>query len=142
MNAAGHNPLRWNCLESGCFNLKLRPKIEVFADCFPGKINFGDVDALVERRGMFCLLEWKSKNEDLPSAQHISFSAFTRTSGNVVFVVQGDPKTMEVMRYCIYWDGRRRGWASASIDELKARLKDWFRYADTQNILRVVGGSG
>ena len=39
MEANGYNPLRWDCERQGCFNLKRRPKIEVFADCFPGRIS-------------------------------------------------------------------------------------------------------
>lgn len=49
--ANGYNPLRWDCERRGCFNLKRRPKIEVFAECFPGRINFGDVDGIVEIGG-------------------------------------------------------------------------------------------
>ena len=37
IRADGYNPLRWDCERQGCFNLKRRPKIEVFADCFPGR---------------------------------------------------------------------------------------------------------
>lgn len=31
----GANPMRWDCTTQGCFNLKKRPKVEVFADCLP-----------------------------------------------------------------------------------------------------------
>ena len=49
----GYNPMRWDCEKSGCFNVKCRPKIEVFAECFPGRINFGDMDGRVELGGYF-----------------------------------------------------------------------------------------
>ena len=35
---AGYNPLRWNCDDRGCYNVKHRPKIEFFAGALPGKI--------------------------------------------------------------------------------------------------------
>ena len=35
----GYNPMRWDCERDGCFNVLRRPKIEVFADCFPRRIN-------------------------------------------------------------------------------------------------------
>ena len=43
--ANGANPLRWDCAKRGCFNEKKRPKIEVFAECFPGRISFGKIIA-------------------------------------------------------------------------------------------------
>jgi len=56
--------MRWDCEKQGCFNLKKRPKIELFADCFPGAISFGDVDGRVEYKGRFLELEWKPETID------------------------------------------------------------------------------
>jgi hypothetical protein len=50
--ALGYNPLRLDCAAQGCFNLKRRSNIELFADCFPGRISFGDVDGIVEIGGI------------------------------------------------------------------------------------------
>ncbi len=41
--------MRWDCKRNGCFNLLMRPKIEVFDDCFYGRGAMGDVDGLFER---------------------------------------------------------------------------------------------
>ena len=57
----GFNPMRWDCDRWGCFNRVCRPKIEKFADCFPGRINFGDLVAIVEVSGNTLVLEWKSR---------------------------------------------------------------------------------
>ena len=57
----GYNPLRWDCGKSGCFNKILRPRIEEFAGCFPGRISLSDIDGIVEVGGFFLLLEWKAK---------------------------------------------------------------------------------
>ena len=70
MKPLGFNPMRWDCDTDGCFNVKRRPKIEMFADCFPRRINFGDVDGLVEIGGRFCLLEWKGQGGALRRGGH------------------------------------------------------------------------
>jgi hypothetical protein len=54
--ANGYNPMRWNCEKDGCFNVKCRPKIEQFADCFPGRIAVSDIDGIVEINGRLGLL--------------------------------------------------------------------------------------
>ena len=103
----GFNPMRWCCKKDGCFNDLRRPKIEVFAVCFPGRINFGDMDGLVEINGYFGMLEWKGKGGVIKLGQRITFERFTRHLGNTVFVVEGDAKTMKVGRYCCFWKGRQ-----------------------------------
>lgn len=59
MSDNGYNPMQWNCERQGCFNVKKRPKIEMFADCLPRKISFSDIDGIVEINGNLLLLEWK-----------------------------------------------------------------------------------
>ena len=126
---AGWNPLRWQCDKDGCFNVKRRPKIEAFADCFPGRINFGDVDGLVELRGAFCLLEWKGDGGSLRTAQRIAFEAFTRQHfGNVVYVVNGSAETMEAQSFCRFWNGKCEKTRSADLDAVKASIKGWVRW--------------
>ena len=125
------NPLRWDCETRGCFNLLARPKIEVFHDCFPRGINFGDVDGLVEVGGKFCMLEWKSPGGTVGVGQARSHAAFTRTPGNIVFVVEGDAETMAISRYSVVWNGRRRTAQEATLDELKGRIRKWCAWADS-----------
>lgn len=140
MRASGFNPMRWDCGASGCFNVKRRPKIEMFADCFPGRVNFGDVDGLVEMSGIFCLIEWKGEGGTLRRGQEISFSAFTRVIGNIVFVVEGNAETMEVWRYCIFWKGRPREWVGADLSAVKQRIRGWATYARSRREIRLVEG--
>ncbi len=128
MATAGFNPMRWDCDRDGCFNKKRRPKIEVFADCFPRRINFGDVDGLVELCGAFCLLEWKGAGGSVGRGQELSYIAFTRSPGNIVFVVEGDAETMIVRRYCIFWKGKKQGWITASLEDVKIRIRGWGEY--------------
>ncbi|MFZ1415661.1 MAG: hypothetical protein WAS73_13945 [Defluviicoccus sp.] len=130
--APGYNPLRWDCLRQGCFNLKRRPKIEVFADCFPGRISFGDVDGIVEIGGNALLLEWKSEPRDLPSGQRLLYQRLTWSGPVAVMIVIGDAETMLVDGTSIFDRGIRYppdGYEPADLACIKRRLAAWCRWA-------------
>lgn len=122
----GFNPMRWRCDKDGCFNEKRRPKIEAFADCFPRRINFGDVDGMVELEGRFCLLEWKGDGGAVRTGQRILYQRFTVSwPGNIVFVINGDAETMAVRSYSLFWRGKGTPEVSASLDDVKERIRRW-----------------
>ena len=129
-DTTGFNPMRWNCQKDGCFNIKRRPKIEVFAGCFPRRCNFGDVDGLVELNGFFCLLEWKGAGGSLRRGQILTFTAFTNVVGNIVLVVNGDAETMAVTGYSTFWGGRQWPLTVATLDDLKDRLSRWSAWSE------------
>jgi hypothetical protein len=130
---APNNGLRWNCRVRGCFNENCRPKLEVFAGCFPRKINFGDVDGIVELNGRFLLLEWKGPGGTVKLAQLRSYLAFTRQSdGNVVFVVGGAADTMRVSDFAIVWQGKFFPSTPGNLDDLKQRLRAWAAWAESR----------
>lgn len=124
----GYNPLRWDCEKRGCFNKLKRPKIEVFSDCFPGKINFGDVDAIVEINGKGLVLEWKEGKQNLKTGQRWMFERLTKTQLITVFVVSGNAETMAVNGLMIYFEGKTKGWIQASLDDVKQRIKNWVKW--------------
>ncbi len=130
----GYNEMRWDCHEDGrgenCFNLKRRPKLGVFAECFPGKIGMGDVDGETEIGGFFLQLEWKGEGGSLSTGQIIKFCQLTRANGNVVFVVEGNAETMEAKRYCCFWRGQQSAWIDGTIHALKAEMNRWADWAD------------
>lgn len=128
----GRNPLRWDCQEQGCFNLKRRPKIEVFAECLPGKIAFSDIDAISEVNGFFLLLEWKSYRGDLPIGQRIMFERMTSSARFTVLVVVGDAETMGVECAAIIYAGRNRGFHSSSLEDVKEHIRRWGMWAKRQ----------
>jgi len=130
----GFNPMRWDCSKDGCFNTKRRPKIELFAQCFPGLINFGDVDGLVELNGFFCLLEWKGNGGVIRTGQRISYTAFTEAFGNIVFVVEGDAQMMTVKRYCTFWGGKATEFRDATFEEVCQRMKAWVSWAQSDKV--------
>jgi hypothetical protein len=128
----GYNPLRWDCSRHGCFNVKRRPKIEVFTDCFPGRINFGDVDGIVEVGGNALLLEWKSQAHELPIGQRILYQRLTRCGPVSVMIVIGDAETMFIDATAIFADGVRHpagGFEPADLDLIKHRLIAWSEWA-------------
>lgn len=125
--------MRWRCGKDGCFNQLRRPKIEVFAGCFPRRINFGDVDGLVELNGRLCFLEWKGEGGTLHTGQRLTFEAITRTVGNIVFVVDGDALTMDVKQYRIFWRGKIEAPVVGGLDELKERMRKWAAWVQEQD---------
>lgn len=134
--------MTWNCDEGGpgqnCFNLKRRPKFGVFDDCFPRRINFTDVDGLVEIGSSFCMMEWKSEGGSIQRAQHLVFERFTLASAtNVVVVIYGDAQDMTVRGFGFYKDGIYREAKPADLAELKRWLRAWGQWADANSKLNL-----
>ncbi|MBF0400747.1 MAG: hypothetical protein HQL80_07060 [Magnetococcales bacterium] len=122
------NPLRWDCSVRGCFNLKKRPKIEVFAECFPGNIQMGDVDGIVEINGQVLMLEWK-EFEPISTGQRIMYQRMTESPSSHVIVVIGNPETMVVEKYTYFRDGSMAEWLPGNLDDLKEFIRSWVRFA-------------
>ena len=129
LSVSKYDGMWWDCAADGCFNRLKRLKLEKFAECFPGKINFTDVDALVEINGYFCLMEWKGRGGSLKKGQEIMVRQFTRSRGNLVIVVEADTERMVVYRYFICWDGRPREWIEGSFDNLCEIIRRWSDWA-------------
>jgi hypothetical protein len=125
----GYNPLRWNCEKSGCFNKYQRPKIEVFCDNFPGRINFSDIDGIVEVKGNALLLEWKGEAMPIPTGQRIMYERLSREGMISVLCVAGDAETMEVNSVATFYKGKWSGWKESNLEEINKIMKDWTEYA-------------
>jgi len=124
----GFNPMRWRCEDPGrgCYNIKHRPKIELFAECLPGRIAFTDVDATVEVSSHFLFLEFKSAKMDLPTGQRIYFQRLTSLSSNItVVVVAAEAETMVVQATCVIAGGRMSPWEETDLQGLKDRIAKW-----------------
>ena len=129
----GYNPMRWNCEKQGCFNLKKRPKIEMFADCLPGRIAFTDVDALTEICGNLLYLEWK-EHQELGIGQRILFERMTRLCPAAVIIVEGDAEYMTVSSICTVWDGVIGPRQPANLEDLQAQIRMWADWALTNPV--------
>jgi hypothetical protein len=121
--------MRWDCETQGCFNVKCRPKIEQFCDCFPGKISFGDVDAIVEINGQTLMLEWKSDDRAIKTGQRIMFETLTKEKTMTVLVVVGNAETMQVEKYLVFFEGRQSKWFDASLLDVKEFIQRWVKWA-------------
>lgn len=129
MSAAGYNPMRWNCDSDGCFNVVKRPKIEVFKDCFPGRISFGDIDGIVEKGGMALLLEWKPAPVALNAGQRIMYENLSKNGKVTALVLAGDAQTMQVTHRAFFWSGKKSEWSPATLDDAKEFCRRWAVWA-------------
>lgn len=137
----GYNPLRWNCENDGCFNKLMRPKIQTFFHCFPGRINFGDVDGLVEINGRGLLFEWKSdpipfyRDDGTRTGQGIMYQRLTRDGVLTVICAAGDAETMETTHIASFFKGKYRDWAESSLEELKLFIEKWRDWALNKEVI-------
>ena len=132
MTAAGFNPLRWSCSEKGCYNKTVRPRIEVFAECFPGRISMGDVDGMVEINYRFLMAEFKSPGGDITRGQEILFERLTNNNIDfTVFVLNGDPITMEISSHAVYFNNQvtRFVGEESGLEIVKERFVSWADWA-------------
>ena len=126
--------MRWKCDFRGCFNQKKRPKIEVFHDCFPRGINFGDVDMVVEIGGQLLFGEWKPSASPIGRGQRMLHDALVAIGATVIVIV-GDAETMVISEYTVRSshlpDGARLV-RPATLDGLKEQIARWAMWADAQ----------
>ena len=109
--------------------MMLCPRLEEFAECFPGKISFSDVDGWVEINGKFLVLEWKSAGGKLREAQRIAFKEVTKSRNWSVFVVHGNPRLMTVDNIQIFRNGKSLPLEYCDLETLKLRFKKWAKWA-------------
>jgi hypothetical protein len=124
----GFNPMRWDCAEQGCFNHKKRPKIELFADCLPGRIAFSDIDAIAEINGNLLLLEWKD-HKNINTGQRVLFERVTQICPATVLIVQGDAEHMTVISVRTVWRGTIMPVEATDLDGLRGRIREWSQWA-------------
>jgi len=118
--------MRWQCEKDGCFNKKMRPKIEVFDDCFPGNIQMGDIDAIVEVNGHILIFDFKSYCGPLPVGQRIMFERITSLSDKImVIAIHGNAETMECFAWMCIKNGVSTQWYQSSLDDIREKIKTW-----------------
>jgi hypothetical protein len=132
----GYNPMRWDCEKKGCYNKLQRPKIEIFYDCFPGKINFGDVDGIVEIRGRGLVLEWKGAPIKFSDGQHIMWTRLTGGYFLSLFAIAGNAETMKVTHRASCIDGKWRNWEEFNLEKTKVWVKQWADWAAKQKMFQ------
>lgn len=130
---SGFRPMQWKCATQGCFNAAHRLDFGHFFDCLPGRISMSDVDATVEVNSCFLFMEFKSSRADLPTGQRIYFERLTGLSTRImVMVVVAEIATMACSAIRTVWDGKVGPWRDATLDDLKAAIRAWVRWAQRQ----------
>ena len=108
-----------------------RPKVEVFADCFPRSISFGDVDGLVEINGFFLMLEWKPAAAPLSRGQERLYEQLTKQKKWTVLIVAGDAEAMQIDGVASYRHDIETGqsqfkdWEECNLEQFKSIVKYW-----------------
>ncbi|HOI56166.1 MAG TPA: hypothetical protein PLP01_13020 [Phycisphaerae bacterium] len=125
---SGANPLRWDCARQGCFNLHKRPKIELFADCLPGRLAFSDVDAIAEVNGNFLVLEWK-EHRRVPTGQRVLYQRWTAAGPTTVLLIVGDARGMTVDEVACVHGGAVGPWRETDMDGLRRDIRAWADWA-------------
>jgi hypothetical protein len=123
--------MRYDCKIQGCFNIKKRPKIEAFNDCFPGRIGFGDVDAAVEIGGNELKLEFKPAPVLLSTGQGLAFKNTTFVSHITVVLLAGDSEPSPPHVTHISWcaDGVFHPWRASDFSAACEEIKSWSLWA-------------
>lgn len=121
----GYNFLHWDCDKDGCFNVLCRLKFHIFAECFPGSINFSDVDGIVEIGGHGLMLEWKKRNVLLPEGQRIMYSMLTKNAPLTVLCVVGNAETMKCTHYSFFYKGKYHKPVETNLDGIKTLISRW-----------------
>jgi hypothetical protein len=138
----GYNPIKWDCDQSGCWNIRCRPKIQFFKGALPNKIAMTDIDGTVEVNGCFLFLEWKSHTGELPTGQRIYFERLTRVSEKMTAViVAGDPETMSVDAIKVIHGGTITEWMACDLEQLFERVKRWAEKVGVRIVASTKGGS-
>lgn len=125
---------RWNCSSDGCYLDKVCLKFHVFDDCFPNNIRMSDLDGFVEINSFFLIMEWKA-GVQLPTGQRIAYQRFTRRiKGDIVFAVQGNPQTMAVNEFYVFFkDSSPLIKIQGDLEELRVLIKVWVQCALSNN---------
>lgn len=127
--------MRWKCsqLGFGCYNDLARPKIEVFAECFPRRICMGDIDGCVELNGYFLIMEWKRYAKPLAAGQSIMYDRWVRLPGRMftVLCIAGSAQTMHVT-HAMNYTGPESEWMAHDLDWCKRFMRRWSAWAEEQ----------
>jgi hypothetical protein len=136
VNSNGFNPMRWKCDERGCFNVKKRPKIEMFCEAFPGKISLSDLDGIVEINGRFLCMEWKEEPKALPVGQRIMFDWWVAKPGRqfTVLCLAGNAETMQIT-HAMNFLGSHSVWKPHDFNWAFNFMKRWAAWAQKEPTL-------
>lgn len=115
--------MRWDCKKDGCYR-DICPKLSLFDECFTGRNCLGDIDGILERKGHFLLVEWKSPGGHLSTGQRIMFNRMAELPNFAVFVLYGS-NTGEIEEYELFYKCKHYLRKSTSLAVIKKRFTTW-----------------
>lgn len=126
--------LRHDCQQDGCYRAELWDWTP-FNDCFGDSgIRISDIDGMVERNGLFLMLDGKREGTMLKTGQLRLYKQFAATKAGTAIVFYGDPtaRPQEVTRARIWRPGDQAVELidPCDLDGLKQIVADWYRWAD------------
>ena len=122
--------MRHSCQNNGCYLDRHVLKFDTFAGLFPRNMNFTDIDASIEYRGLFLDMEWKQSRDCVNRGQEIYFERKTEFCFHTAIVVIGNAQDMTCTEYCVYWKGKPSVWIQGDIEMLKVQIVKWKEHID------------
>jgi|HubBroStandDraft_1064217.scaffolds.fasta_scaffold533102_1 hypothetical protein len=129
--------IRHDCNATGiCYILEFNPRIEVFDHCYPGNISMSNDDTYpaewcvssVDVNYFFEKMEWKTPFAKLDWAQETHLKRHSMIPGFLSICVWGDPKTMQVEKYRLFWLGVDYGEKRGTYEDVCTIKKEWVRF--------------
>jgi hypothetical protein len=98
------------------------------AGCFGGSITPMDLDAVIERKGQFLVMETKQPGKAIPEGQMITLRRLHGLKCFTVLVVwgKGRPETAEA-----WYPGSRQKVEIVGVESIRDFARRWFRWADS-----------
>ena len=129
VKSADDYKMRWKCMDKGCYLDKVEPRLWDFQHCFPRNMSMGDIDGIVEIKGKFLVVEWKSVGGKLTTGQHILLKNLTAMSSDIIaYVLYGNSQTMDVYEMRRYFCGQWED-TPTNRDQVEHLFKCWSRMA-------------
>jgi ribosomal protein L37AE/L43A len=98
--------------------------------CFTGRISPMDIDGIVERHGLFLMLEHKGRYADAKRGQDILFRGFVKLHvGNMVLLFGAEGRDIFWIRRYSY--GRIDEMPDANLAQLRKCVSEWASYAES-----------
>ncbi len=113
-----------------CYFEEKCPKFDVFSNIFPRGCNFTDIDGFLELsddsgKRHFAFLEFKSVGVRPKSGgQLVALERLVDAVDGVLWIVEGDSKTMEIVGWCIRYQGKWRQ-RTGDLEALRQSIRGW-----------------
>lgn len=117
--------LRWRCSVQGCYVEKRVADFAAFNRCFPGGINFTDIDMFLEYRGRFLVGERKEIGASLTVGQQRALERLSSVDGFTAFAVWASPTFDHVVALQRFVGGVAEAVQRCTLPEFQAFLRAW-----------------